>query len=99
MEIELENVLRANFLFDDISPVPRGKRGADVLHGVRNEAAQSCGNIIWESKRTKNWNEAWVVKLKDDQREAKAEISVILTVTLPGGVENFAFYNGVWVTN
>ncbi len=99
MEIELENVLKANFLLDEINPVPRGKRGADVLHGVRNEAAQSCGTIIWESKRTKNWNEAWVAKLKDDQTEAKAEIAVILTATLPDGVENFAFYNGVWVTN
>jgi hypothetical protein len=99
MEIELENVLVANFPLDQIEPVPRGKRGADILQRIHNEAAQSCGTIIWESKRTKNWNEAWVEKLRDDQREAKAEIAAILTATLPEEIQNFGYYNGVWVTN
>jgi hypothetical protein len=99
MEIELENVLMANFPLDLIEPVPRGKKGADILQRIHNEAAQSCGTIIWESKRTKNWNEAWVEKLRDDQREARAEIAVILTATLPEEIENFGCYSGVWVTN
>lgn len=99
MEVELESILKANFPLDEIEPVPRGRRGADVLQRVRNEGVQTCGTIIWESKRTKNWNESWVEKLRDDQRDAKAEIAVIFTATLPGGVENFSLHNGVWVTD
>ncbi|MFZ0964384.1 MAG: DUF2130 domain-containing protein [Terriglobia bacterium] len=99
MEIELENVLKSNFPLDEIEPVLRGRKGADILQRIRNGAAQHCGTIIWESKRTKNWNEGWVDKLRDDQREAKADIAALLTTTLPQGVDNFGYYNGVWVTN
>ncbi len=99
MEIELEDVLKGSFPLDEIEPVPRGRKGADVLQRIRNEAGQPCGTIIWEAKRTKNWNEGWVEKLKDDQREAKADVAAMLTAALPQGVNNFAFYSGVWVTN
>lgn len=51
------------------------------------------------SKRTKNWSEGWLTKLKEDQRTAKAEISVIVSQALPSGVETFEMINGVWVTH
>jgi|TARA_B100001964_G_C14103775_1_gene540555 hypothetical protein len=50
-------------------------------------------------KRTKAWNNGWVEKLKDDQREVKAEIAVLMSTTLPKEVKNFASLNGIWITD
>jgi hypothetical protein len=99
LELELENLLRTKFPFDTIDPVPKGEFGGDVLHRVVSTAGQSSGTILWESKRTKNWSDTWLAKLREDQRTAKAEIAVIVTQTLPKGVETFEMIEGVWVTH
>lgn len=97
-ELELESLLRSKFLRDTIEPVPKGEFGGDVLHRVFGPLGQPCGTILWESKRTKNWSDTWLPKLRDDQRAAKAEIALIVTQVLPKGVEAFDFIDGVWVT-
>ena len=98
-ELELENLLRAKFPFDAIEPVPKGEFGGDVLHRVVGSGGQSGGTILWEFKRTKNWSDGWLTKLRDDQRTAKAEIAVIVSQILPKGVETFEMVEGVWVTH
>lgn len=98
-ELELENLLRTKFPFDSIEPVPKGEFGGDVLHRVRTPNGQASGTILWEFKRTKTWSDGWLVKLRDDQRTAKAEIAVIVTQVLPKGVETFELIDGVWVTH
>ncbi len=98
-ELELENLLRTKFPFDSIEPVPKGEFGGDVLHRVRAPNGQASGTILWEFKRTKNWSDAWLVKLRDDQRTAKAEVAVIVSQVLPKGVETFELIDGVWVTH
>lgn len=98
-ELELENLLRSKFPFDAIEPVPKGEYGGDVLHRVIGTGGQPGGTILWEFKRTKNWSDAWLVKLRDDQRTAKAEIAVIVSQILPKGVETFELVEGVWVTH
>jgi hypothetical protein len=97
LEIELESQLRARFSRDLIEPVPKGEFGGDVLHRVFGPGGQACGTILWESKRTKNWSDGWLVKLRDDQRAAKAEIAMIVSSALPKGVESFDLIDGVWV--
>jgi hypothetical protein len=97
LEIELESQLRARFARDQIEPVPKGEFGGDVLHRVLGPAGQACGTILWESKRTKNWSDGWLSKLRDDQRAAKAEIAMIVSSALPKGVESFDLIDGVWV--
>lgn len=97
-ELELEALLRSKFQRDTIEPVPKGEFGGDVLHRVLSPTGQHCGTILWESKRTKNWSDAWLTKLRDDQRTAKAEIALIVSQVLPKGVEAFDFIDGVWVT-
>ena len=99
LELELEEMLKTNFPLDNLEPVGKGKRGADILQRVHNQSGQYCGTIIWESKRTKGWNDGWIEKLKEDQREAKAEIAVLVTTALPKEVNNFTQINGIWVTN
>jgi hypothetical protein len=97
LELELEALLRNRFPRDLIEPVPKGECGGDVLHRVLGHAGQTCGTIIWESKRTKNWNEAWFAKMRDDQRVAKADIALIVSPVLPKGVEAFDLIDNVWV--
>ena len=99
LELDLEALLRSRFPTDKIEPVPKGIRGADILQRVHNRSGQLCGTIIWESKRTKTWSDGWIAKLKDDQREVKAEIAVIVSETLPSGVKSFTRMEGVWVSD
>ena len=96
-ELELEALLRARFPQDRIEPVPKGEFGGDVLHRVVGPLGQQCGTILWETKRTRNWSDGWLAKLRDDQRAAKAELALIVTHALPKGVQTFDFLDGVWV--
>jgi hypothetical protein len=98
-ELELEALLIAKFPRDTIEPVPKGEHGGDVLHHVAGLSGQPCGTIIWESKRTKNWSDGWLTKLREDQRTAKAEIAVIVSQSLPKGVETFGLVENVWITH
>ena len=98
-ELELETLLRAKFPFDSIEPVPKGEFGGDVLQRVVSQNGQASGAILWESKRTKNWSDGWLVKLREDQRTAKAEVSVLVSQALPKGTETFDVIDGVWVTS
>ncbi len=98
MELELEEILRAKFSYDSIEPVAKGEFGGDIIQRVISPMGLSCGAILWESKRTKNWSEAWLVKLRGDQRTAKAEISVLITQALPKNIDSFSHIDGVWVT-
>jgi hypothetical protein len=97
-ELELEALLRGKFPRDTIEPVPKGEHGGDVLQRVVGPLGQVCGTILWESKRTKNWSDAWLVKLREDQRAAKAEVAVLVTQALPKQMETFDLVDGVWVT-
>ena len=97
-ELELEALLREKFPRDTIEPVPKGVHGGDVLHRVAGPLGQLCGTILWESKRTKNWSDGWLSKLREDQRAAKAELAVIVTQVLPKDVEAFDLIDDVWVT-
>jgi len=99
LEVELENLLRNSFREDDILPVPKGMRGADVIQHVRTQLGHPCGAILWESKRTKSWSDAWLQKLKDDQREVKANIAVIVSTVLPKEVAHITNIDGIWITD
>jgi hypothetical protein len=97
LEMLLEEMLREFFPFDEIGEVGKGVRGADVVQTVRNKFGQPCGKIIYESKRTKNWDESWVDKLKADMISQNADIAVIVTQVMPKELTQFGLRNGVWV--
>ncbi len=98
LELELEAILRARFPRDVIEPVPKGEFGGDVLHRVLGPSGVVAGTILWESKRTKAWSDGWLPKLRQDQRAAHAEIAVLVSTTMPKGVDAFDLIDGVWVT-
>lgn len=97
LELELESLLRARFPRDVIEPVPKGEFGGDVLHRVIGSQNKICGTILWESKRTKNWSDGWLAKLREDQRAAKADVALLVSSALPKNVVAFDLIDGVWV--
>jgi hypothetical protein len=99
LELELEAVLRAQFPFDTIEPVGRGESGGDVLQWVVTPVGQACGTLLWETKRTKNWTDSWLAKLRADQRNAGTELAILVSTALPKGVETFGHIDGIWVTD
>ncbi len=99
LEEFLENTLRTTFIYDEIQPVPKGIRGADVIQVVRNKFGKTAGKIVWESKRTKVWAGDWIAKLKEDKRSVKADVAVLVSNVLPSGVKGFGNHDGVWVAN
>jgi hypothetical protein len=97
LELQIEEMLKQEFPFDNIEPVPKGIKGADAVQVVKTQSGKVCGKVLWESKRTKSWSDSWIQKAKDDQRAAKAHLVVIVSEILPDGVSQFVQINGVWV--
>ena len=54
---------------------------------------------MWESKRTSNWSDGWLAKLRNDQRLAKAIISILISQTLPKDISSFDQIDGVWISS
>lgn len=98
-EIEIEKILSENFPSDEIKPIKVGKKGGDIIQKVKSDSGRDSGSILWESKRTKNWKDSWISKLKGDQREEKADIAVIASEVLPDDIREFGNKEGIWITN
>jgi hypothetical protein len=96
-ELALEELLRSSFPYDEISEVGKGVRGADCIQLVRNNFGQECGKIIYESKRTRDFSQEWIDKLKGDMRSQGAAIAVIVTQAMPKDMSCFGERNGVWI--
>ena len=96
-ELALEELLRSSFPFDEISEVGKGVRGADCIQLVRNNFGQECGKIIFESKRTRDFSQDWIEKLKADMRSQGASVAVIVTAAMPKDMPCFGERNGVWI--
>jgi hypothetical protein len=96
-ELLLEQLLRENFPGDQIDEVGKGSEGADCIQFIRNGHGAACGSIIFESKRTKNWSNAWIEKLKADMRSRAADVAVLVTQAYPKDMTRFGQRDGVWV--
>lgn len=98
LELDLEEALAQHFRDDSIEPVAKGVNGADISHVVKSQSGIACGVILWEIKRTKNWTDGWIPKLKADLRSAKANIPVIISEVLPKQLDNdMGQVDGVWI--
>ncbi len=97
-ELQLEALLRGTFPHDTVTPVPKGESGGDTVQHVAGPLGQACGKILWESKRTRNWSDGWLQKLRDDQRAAKADAAILVSQALPKSIDIFGQIDGVWIT-
>jgi hypothetical protein len=98
-ELALEKLLQSAFPFDLVEPIGKGVRGADCTLTVRSTAGQECGKIIFESKRTKNFETDWIEKLKNDMRQQGAQVAILVTRVMPRDMDCFGEKNGVWICN
>lgn len=98
-EILLEEILKENFPFDLIEEVGKGVEGADCIQIVRNNTGKECGKIIYESKRTKAWQNVWLDKLKADMRNKGADVAILVTQVFPKDMERFGEKDGIWICN
>jgi hypothetical protein len=99
LEIEIEAILRNLFPLDTIEPVAKGVKGGDIIHRIVGFSGQLVGTIIWETKRTKNWSDGWVDKLKEDQREIAAEFAILVTQAMPKDIHSLAVIDGIFVVD
>ena len=98
-EEALDSILRNAFPADDISGIGQGIRGADIHHVIVDSRGVRSGSILWECKNARNWSDAWITKLKNDQRALHADVAVIVTAAMPKGCRRFAMIDGVLVTD
>jgi hypothetical protein len=98
-EEALESILRSAFPADDISGIGQGIRGADIHQVIVDSRGARSGSILWECKYARNWSDAWITKLKNDQRSLHADVAVIVTAALPKECRRFAMIDGVLVTD
>ena len=96
-ELLLEEILKDHFPFDIIGEVGKGVEGADCIQTVRNHLGHDCGKIIFESKRTKTFQQGWVEKLKTDMRNKGADVAIIVTQVYPKEFKCFGEMDGVWI--
>jgi hypothetical protein len=99
LEQDFEAQLKGFFVHDDIQPVPKGIKGADLVQTVRTPMGGECGILLWETKNTKAWSNGWIPKLKDDMIETRASIAILVSVVLPAGIKRFGQVDGVWVSD
>lgn len=96
-ELAIEEYLRTKFVYDEISEIKKGQRGADCLQIINEPLLPHCGKILYESKRTKDYSKDWIPKLKVDMQSKGADIGVLVTRVLPAGVNMIGQIDGIWV--
>ena len=97
LELAVEDTLRNLFPRDGINEVKRGAYGADIEHSVPSPGGAVAGKIIWECKKHKRWQDEWVATIRKNAIEYGADTMVIVTSTMPDGMESFGRVDDVFV--
>lgn len=93
----LKQSLAEVFVMDLVDDIATGKLGGDLLQKINARSGSTMAAILWESKRTKAFTDAWLDKLKKDQGLAKADVAILVSPVLPKEIEGFGLVKGVWV--
>ena len=97
-ELHLLDRLKLTFPAHSFSEIKKGAKGADILHTVMSKSGVQIGQIYYESKKTKTWQQSWVEKFKDDIREKNTQIGVLVTSTFPKNFKGeFAYIDDIWI--
>lgn len=96
-ELAIEEWLAANFPLDTIDEIKKGARGGDCIQIVNTREHQNCGAIYYESKRAKDFQAIWIEKFKNDIRDKRADIGVLVTEVLPKDMERMGLKDGIWI--
>lgn len=96
-ELAIEDWLQSNFPLDTIEEIKKGQRGGDCIQVVHTREVQNCGEIYYESKRTKDFQPSWIEKFKADIRERGADIGVLVTEVMPKDMERMGMKDGIYI--
>ena len=97
LELAMEEWLANQFPLDTIDEIKKGASGADCLQTVNTREIQNCGTIYYESKRTKAFQPAWIEKFKNDIRDKKANLGVLVTEVMPADMDRMGMKDGIWI--
>ncbi|MDX2309172.1 MAG: DUF2130 domain-containing protein [Hyphomicrobium sp.] len=95
-EADLYDLLKSAFPEDRITRVEKGAAGADVIHDVYLNG-RMAGRIVYDSKNRSAWRSDYVVKLRADQLEAKADHAVLASKVFPAGKREVHLQDGVLI--
>lgn len=96
-ELAIEEWLSVQFPLDSIEEIKKGARGGDCIQVVNTRSIQNCGKIYYESKRTKDFQPAWIEKFKADMRDKGADVGILVTEAMPSEMDRMGIRDGVWV--
>lgn len=96
-ELAIEEWLSAQFPLDSIEEIKKGARGGDCIQVVNTRSIQNCGKIYYESKRTKDFQPAWIEKFKADMRDKGADVGILVTEAMPAEMDRMGIRDGVWI--
>ncbi len=96
-ELAIEDWLQSKFPLDTIEEIGKGARGGDCIQRVHTHTQQNCGTIYYESKRTKEFQPAWIEKFKQDMRSKDIAVGVLVTEVFPKGMERMEMRDGIWI--
>ena len=68
----IEEWLKQEFPIDKVKEIKKGQAGADTLLQVNDKYQSGIGSILIESKRTKNFSNTWIKKMKGDLKKVKS---------------------------
>ncbi len=97
LELDFEEKLKEAFRDDEFHPVPKGVEGGDIWQKIIYKG-KVVGSILWETKRTKAWQKAWLAKLREDTRKINASECIIISEALPPNSTAFNRVENVWIT-
>ncbi|MDX5446782.1 MAG: DUF2130 domain-containing protein [Bacteroidota bacterium] len=96
-ELAIEEWLQSTFPLDTIEEIKKGARGGDCVQRVNTRTRVNCGTIYYESKRTKEFQPAWIAKFKTDMIAKGADLGVIVTEAMPKEMDRMDMVDGVWI--
>lgn len=97
-EIDLFQVLKAEFPNDRITRVSKGAAGADIVHDVVHNGAV-CGRIVYDAKNRNAWRNEYVTKLRQDQIAAEAGHAVLAARVFPAERQQLHEHEGVLIAH
>jgi hypothetical protein len=81
-QIDLLVELNKAFPTDNIDPVRRGVKGADIIHDIMVDAKR-IGRIVHESKNVSNWNNNFITQAKRYQTQYETPHVLVVSRSFP----------------
>jgi len=97
-ELLIKNILEETFSDDIIEEVKSGNKGSDIIQTVTYKG-KKIGKIAIESKKTENWSNNWIKKLKKDVEDSKSDIGILVTQAMPKDIDTIGTIDNIWVAD